>query len=112
MRSDILTAGGLLFLFGSIWGGSLAGGAMTAADVYWPSVCMMFSCGVIIIGLFSSEKPPLPETIFVPVNQSQSNTQEPKQQRVSVKNITYNTITNIHDSSVVSDAIVNVEKED
>jgi hypothetical protein len=117
LRSDILTAGGLLFFVGFIWivfiwGGTIVGEEMAAADLYWPSLCIACSIAVVSIGLASPKKPPLLETIFVPVNQSQSNTQEPTQQQVPVQNITYNTITNIHDSSVVSDAIVNVEKED
>jgi len=41
--------------------------------------------------------------------QRQSNSQEPTHQQLPVQHITYNTVTNIVDSSVVSDAIGNVE---
>ncbi len=57
-------------------------------------------------------RPPAAEFSAPPVGrppQKQSDSQEPTQQQLPVQHITYNTVTNIIDSSVVSDAIGNVE---
>jgi hypothetical protein len=107
-----ITAGGGLFLLGCILSQlSVSKGGMTAADVYWPAA-FMFSGLIIMISAVTSKKLTHTEEISVPPMESRSNTQESTQQQVSVQNITYNTITNINDSSVVSDQIVNFEIED
>jgi hypothetical protein len=57
-------------------------------------------------------RPPAAAVSAPPVGRpplKQSDSQEPTQQQVPVQHITYNTVTNIIDSSVVSDAIVNAE---
>ncbi len=45
-----IVTGMIIFLVGAIWGGSVAGEGMTAADVYWPAVVMLSGAMITLLG--------------------------------------------------------------
>ena len=45
-----IVTGMIIFLVGAIWGGSVAGEEMTAADVYWPAVVMLSGAMITLLG--------------------------------------------------------------
>ena len=45
-----IVTGMIIFLVGAIWGGTVAGEGMTAADVYWPAVVMLSGAMITLLG--------------------------------------------------------------